>query len=149
MILAELDRWDEKTDEYRELLADWWGVIETRRGELASWSWPEFWQIVLRQNTRVRLPSRQFVEDWVRQVLAARSLEELLTGDAARGLVTARERRLKRSLARVDNTRARELWRKGEGKAGTDQLDLRWRAARGILSDILVGLEADDDAVAE
>jgi hypothetical protein len=58
-------------------------------------------------------------------------------------LVEHREVQLKGGLARVRNQRARELW---GGEAGAAQLDLRWRSAQRIVSDILAGLEAETHA---
>jgi hypothetical protein len=72
-----------------------------------------------------------------------------LAGDAARlcdsptarSLIRERERRLKKSLARIDNPRAQELW---TGDSGTAQLEFRWLISQRLLGDIFDGLEAPD-----
>jgi hypothetical protein len=56
----------------------------------------------------------------------------------ARDLILERERTLKRSLARLGNPRALELW---QGASGAYRLDFRWRNAEQILNDLLNGLE--------
>ena len=65
----------------------------------------------------------------------------LRDNSAARLLIRDRERRLKKSLARIDNPRAQELW---TGDSGSAQLEFRWFISQRLLGDILAGLEAAD-----
>jgi hypothetical protein len=69
-------------------------------------------------------------------------LPELCESAEARDLISQREYQIKGSLARTRNDRARDLW---SGAAGSEQLDLRWRTSRRIITDIL-RLEATNDA---
>jgi hypothetical protein len=57
--------------------------------------------------------------------------------ESAQGLIKTRERAIKGALARVDNQRAREMWR---GESGLGQLDYRWSNALVIIRDIQEGL---------
>jgi hypothetical protein len=65
----------------------------------------------------------------------------LRDNSAARLLIRDRERRLKKSLARIDNPRAQELW---TGDSGSAQLEFRWFISQRLLGDIFDGLEAPD-----
>jgi hypothetical protein len=82
--------------------------------------------------------ARRFTTDWVTLVLAAEREAEVVESEAARRLIELREVQLKGGLARLRNERALELW---PGAAGAGQIDLRWPAARRIVTDILAGLE--------
>ena len=68
---------------------------------------------------------------------AVDGVDALIDSRSARDLIHHRERRLKRTLARLDNPRALETW---SGAAGTQQLSYRWQQAQIILQDILRGL---------
>jgi hypothetical protein len=65
----------------------------------------------------------------------------LCDSPTARLMVRDRERRLKKSLARIDNPRAQELW---TGDSGSAQLEFRWLISQRLLGDIFDGLEATD-----
>jgi hypothetical protein len=139
LMLAERGDREEKISQYRKLLSDWWQMAQARQAAWRQWDRPRFWQIAYRGNPRVSSRARRFTNDWVTLVLAAAGEVEVVESEAARTLVELREVQLKGGLARLRNERALELW---PGAAGAGQLDLRWPAARRIVTDILAGLEA-------
>lgn len=145
LILAEQTQKADRIDEYREGLGEWWQVIEGRRDELLSWEQTEFWVTVNQVNPRIRVgsPPQRFIQDWIDLVLSAANQSDIVQASHPRKLIELREFRIKGSLARTRNQRARELW---SGAAGSEQLDLRWRTSRRIISDILAGLEVAANA---
>jgi hypothetical protein len=143
LMLAELRPWPAKSAEYQSLLVDWWALISARRNELGRWDRQRFWQIVRMGNPRVSLRAQAFVNQWIELLLGTSDSDGIVNGQGARNLVGDREQALKRGQSRLHNRRALELW---NGAAGADQMDLRWTAARRILSDILIGLKEVDDA---
>ncbi len=143
LILAEKRSWQDKIDEYRGQLDDWWRLIAERDEALRQWDRRAFWRIVFNSNPRVSSRAQGFVNKWIDLVLAASDQSTIVEGKEARKRVEFREKQLKGGLARVQNERARELW---NGAAGAAQLDLRWNSARRIIADILTGLEVGDDA---
>lgn len=143
LVLAEAKGHEEWVDGYREELAEWRVRVGTRSDELAGWDLARFWAIVYRQNPRVSARATGFVDRWVAIVRGAASLDALADDESARELVKRREVQLKGALARTRGGRPLEIW---EGRSGADQIDLRWAAARRIVSDVLDGLEAGADA---
>ena len=59
--------------------------------------------------------------------------------DELRTAISDRERQLKKSLARLANPHALEMWR---GDAGVARFDFRWRVGRSAVNDIATGLQA-------
>jgi hypothetical protein len=130
-------------ESYRARLAEWWHLIEVRMAELRTWDRKRFWAIVHQGNPRVSRRAVRFLEGWLEQLLRAAALEEIRDNTQLRQLVEDREVQLKGGLSRLRHQRALELW---PGAAGDGQLDLRWRAARQIVTDINDGLESTADA---
>lgn len=145
LILAEQSNNDDRQEEYRERMNDWWLSIAQSNERFASWNLQQFWLIVYKVNPRISARAKQFIELWIATVLAATSLDGVMNRSSARDLISQREYQIKGSLARTRNERARDLW---SGAAGSEQLDLRWRTSRRIISDILQGLEVTTDATA-
>jgi hypothetical protein len=143
LILAEKRTLPDRINEYRGLLDIWWQTVSSRMESLRAWDLGKFWQIVYQSNPRVSSRAQIFINAWIKLVLGVVDLSAVVDTGLARQYVEDREFRLKGSLARVKNERARELW---NGAAGAAQLDLRWTTARSIVSDILHGLEANVDA---
>lgn len=142
LLIAEKAEAAEKVVDYRQQLDVWWDTkFFARRREFEEWDLSQFWQLLERQNPHIHQRARKFVESWIELAKAANDCAQVTQGTKCRQLVGDRERQLKGPLARLDNSRARELWLIGGGAAGAGQLDFRWRAARGILSDILQGLK--------
>ena len=131
-------------DHYQERLTEWYETIESDRRDLTEWagSREAFWNLVLEMNPRIPLPTRRFIDSWIDRVTASPNRTFLLEDTGTRVLIHHRERRLKRSLARLDNPRALELW---SGAAGTDPLSYRWSQAQLIVHDVLRGLTRGRD----
>jgi hypothetical protein len=141
LILAEHRKWQEKIELYRAAFDAWCEVVRQRHEQITTWNLERFWQIVSLSNPRIIQPAKTFVERWVELVRATSDPSSLADASHARTLVCDREQQIKRGLARVLGGRALEIW---QGESGAAQLDLRWLSSRRILSDILVGLEADN-----
>jgi len=126
-------------DLYHNELGEWYEEIRNRHHELAQWvdARDEFWALVRNYNQRIPIPTVQFIDTWIDLALGFDGVEALIDSRAARDLIRDRERRLKRSLARLDNPRALEMW---SGAAGTGRMSYRWAQAQTILWDILRGL---------
>jgi hypothetical protein len=142
MLAEKCDRQD-KREEYEESLKTWWRRVELRQAELNTWSRQRFWQVVAIGNPRVSARAKAFIDRWVELVRHAGHQSDVVESAAARQLVDHREQQLKGSLARLHSQRAQELW---GGAAGIQQLDLRWNKSRGLIVDILNGLERSPDA---
>jgi hypothetical protein len=140
LMLAEEVRNKELIDEYREKIQDWAAEsISKRFNVLALWfeRIKEFWEIVQTPSVRIPFWTKQFVERWLSLVFGNGPVSRIADNPKARRLILERERQLKRSLSRLDNPRARELW---SGHAGDFRLDYRWWIAQTHINDILEGL---------
>ncbi len=122
---------------YVGALAIWAREIEIRKAALMDWDRTEFWRVIDAQPSLVGAATRSFVDDWIDLVLAPGGASVIASNASARALIHARERALKRGLARLDNPRALELW---TGEAGTKPLRYRWPTAAQFVNDILSGL---------
>jgi hypothetical protein len=142
LILANQSKNSDREEEYQVRLSNWWNLIQQRGDQFTDWNLPQFWSIVYRVNPRISARAKQFILQWIRKVLSTNSLPALCESAEARDLISQREYQIKGSLARTRNDRARDLW---SGAAGSEQLDLRWRTSRRIITDIL-RLEATNDA---
>lgn len=140
LILAEQDHREDGIAKYRQAFEEWADLVSSRTQVLSSWSRERFWQLVRSVNPRITNPTYEFINTWWDLVLDGQAAR-LRESSAARHLIRERERRLKKSLARIDNDRARELW---TGDSGTAQLEFRWRISQQLLGDIFAGLEAAD-----
>ena len=140
LILAEQTRRKELREEFRSMFSKWTVLIRARDREFVIWDRTRFWRIAENNNPRIPFSSREFVNSWWDLVVAdnPKRLSEL---PAARELIRARERRLKRKLARIDNPEAHHLW---SGASGIGRLDFRWNIANRILRDLFDGLESKD-----
>ena len=137
LILAEQVGKAEWVADYSERLQEWALLVESRMATFANWDRTQFWNHVDHGNPRVSPGAKDFIESWWDLVLAKRPAT-MTSLPSARILITERERRLKKSLARISNPRARELW---SGEAGSGRLEFRWWSSRRLLMDIFDGLE--------
>ena len=119
---------------HRTSLAEWRGLIEARRAAIDSVNRHEFWRTVYESGANVRGGARLFIDRWLDLVIGRVDVE---ASADARSLIEHRERRLKKGLARLSNTRALENWL---GAAGADQLTYRWAEGRTAVNDIGSGL---------
>jgi hypothetical protein len=138
LVLAEQIRSKEALGNYLHKLAEWADTISKRRRVLGQWNRARFWEIVRSANPRITNPTYHFINAWWNLALGD-GAAQVSTNRAARLLIRDRERQLKKSLARIDNPRAQELW---NGNSGTAQLDFRWDISQKLLRDIFDGLEA-------
>ena len=138
LMLAELRKTEERIEHYRTRMSQWWDAVSGRVSALRSWVRTEFWTIVSHGNPRVSLRAKRFVNEWIDAVQTATQLAQVRDSQPLRHLIEIREVQLKGGLARLKNQRALELW---PGAAGDGQLDLRWRSAKGIVADIIRGVE--------
>lgn len=137
LMLSELCGRVDRIDDYRGRLGEWSELMSDQKTRFRRWSLIDFWQLVASSNSRVSVPARLFVERWVDLVLRAEP-GAVVHNSEARKLIADRERAIKRGLARVDNPRAREVWR---GESGTRQIDYRWSAiVRRLIADIHEGM---------
>ena len=140
LILAEQAHWGEGVAKYRRAFAEWAKSLSARSRALAQWNRERFWELVRSVNPRITGPTHEFINTWWNLALGG-DAERLRDNSAARLLIRDRERLLKKTLARIDNPGAQELW---TGDSGTAQLEFRWFISQRLLGDIFDGLEASD-----
>jgi len=140
LILAEEGERDEGIARYRQQFKEWTQLISKRSPALAAWNRHRFWELVRAFNPRITTPTYEFINAWWDLALSG-DAARLRENASVRCLIRERERRLKKSLARIGNARAQELW---NGDSGSAQLDFRWDIAQDLLRDIFDGLEAPD-----
>jgi hypothetical protein len=140
LILAEQARWDEGIDDYRSRFAVWVQTLEARSRSYTEWIRERFWGIAHAGNPRISSATHEFINSW-RDLVQSGDPGRLRESQVARRLITDRERRLKKNLARIGNARAQELW---NGDSGSAQLEFRWLISQRLLADIFDGLEADN-----
>jgi hypothetical protein len=94
------------------------------------------WARLRSLNRGIPAGAQQFAEQWIE---ASSFAPHAVIDDAAiRQVISNRERRLKRGLARLHNPRALERW---SGRSGVGRLNYRWDpVGQRILVDILDGL---------
>jgi hypothetical protein len=140
LILAEQAHQKDGVGKYRRAFGEWGKSLAERSRVLAQWDRKRFWELVRSVNPRITGPTYEFINSWWDRALAG-DAARLCDSPAARLSIRDRERRLKKSLARIDNPRAQELW---AGDSGTAQLEFRWFISQRLLADILDGLETAD-----
>ncbi|MBK7923177.1 MAG: hypothetical protein IPJ95_06015 [Gemmatimonadetes bacterium] len=117
----------------------WTEMMAERREEHAAWDRERFWHLVLEQNPRIPLPTRTFVDTWLRLALAGNPAT-LLGHPQTRRLTSDRERAIKGRLARLHSPEALKRW---GGSSGARQLDYRWgNTVSRVVADIQRGLSA-------
>ncbi len=129
-------------DEYRARYAQWVADrLEPELPLLRSWDRGDLWATVETLASGRVEHTRRFADAWMAAVLEGpRSVPD---DPAVRTLVADRERRLKRSLARLQNRRALERW---NGASGVYELTYRWAEGRTLAVDIADGLRGRPDA---
>ena len=133
LMLAEKAESSELIDFYREELLNWAQMMSLRAEDFRTWDLSgEFWPLVYQGNPSLKQSTRNFITNWLRFALSDQ--QNLAENSHARNLILQRERQLKRSLARLDNPRALELW---TGAAGVGRLNYRWFITQSLLTDIL------------
>ena len=133
-------KWDDAVDAYRKRFSEWGQLISKRSSILTAWKRQRFWELVRAVNPRISTPTYEFINSWWDLALEGEAAR-LRDSPPARSLISDRERRLKKNLARIGNPRAQELW---NGDSGSAQLEFRWGITQRLLQDIFDGLEAAD-----
>ncbi len=132
------DDQQELIDTYKDAFNNWSENVKALDSELRNWDRAAFWNIVKGVNSRIPPKTESFINTWLDMVFSSGSVADISKSDTARSLIKSREIFLKRTQARLDNTRALEQW---SGYAGTNQLNYRWqRPVRAIINDIVKGL---------
>ena len=130
---------EEAAETYRERIDEWvTGFVEPELARLQAWDLDRMWQLVLAANPRIDSRAQGFVETWV-GAMRSGGHARLADNKELRQLVRAREER-KGKLSRLLNDRMLSTW---SGASGSAQLDFRWATVRGIVNDIVRGLDAD------
>jgi hypothetical protein len=114
LMLSELRGSDALIDRYRLALTEWVGLLDSRAEQLSAWSRNEFWALLAGAGAQVSVPTRSFVDSWLDLALSG-AASTIVDSRAARQLIHARERLLKRGLARLDNRRSLEQWGEASG----------------------------------
>ena len=136
-LLAEKSANRDRLKQYQVELKVWAENQAARKAEFSQWDQQRFWDIVKRDPTvHISLPTQNFVKSWLQLALAPDIASRLKSHAPARQLIQLRERSLKGKLARLENRDALRNW---NGAAGAGRLDYRWRQAKTIVDDILVG----------
>lgn len=137
LMLSEKRNNEEWINKYRDKLSDWLVDIHNQMSQILHWNIDEFWRIVLEQNRYVHFMTRRFINSWIDIIRDERKLRRFPENDYARQMITRREVQIKGKRARLKNPRLLEQWL---GESGTNPLDFRWRIARRLINDILLGL---------
>lgn len=124
-------------DRYRDYLGTWQVDLDLMGSTLADWDRNEFWRLVRAKNPGV--VSQPFIDRWIDHVIGLRG--DIASDPASREVIADRERRHKRSQARLDNRKLLEGWR---GASGAGRLIYRWPQVLTILTDLHDGLERAD-----
>jgi hypothetical protein len=140
MLLARMPpHREELLGELEDVFGQWRAVILERRSALLDWDRAEMWRLIDRIGVRITRSTTQFVDTWIDFVREAPDPDQLLSSTAAAEVITLRERRLKRRLARLTYDDARERW---NGNSGLGRLEYRWASASMVLNDIVAGRRA-------
>lgn len=145
LMLAEQKQSEELAERYRQSLQDWADQLVAQQHDLQQWDHQEFWRTVADAGAQISLPTKRFIQRWLDLALNPKVIYEVANHLEARHLIQEREVALKGGQARLNNSRALELW---QGESGTAQLDYRWGTAQRILSDILNGFTEENADVA-
>lgn len=140
LILAEEAGIEDRREQYRNALKNWAKTLQAREREFREWNRDGFWRIVHETNPRIGPATGGFVDTW-RDLIGGGNLQKVPDSRKARELITERESRLKRALARIGNPRAQEIW---NGDSGSWALEYRWRISQRLLNDIFDGMEGED-----
>ena len=145
--LLAIRRRDLALAHYDALLADTLAGLKAHAADLQAWhaELPAFWRWISQANPRLQR-DRPFIDDWLRRLaehgFSVADSSILLTIQVERWM-QMRERRLKGALARMGNPPVLQRWSPPERLS---LIDYRWRTARAIVFDILVGLGRMGDA---
>jgi len=136
-MLAEKSARKNRIKQYQAELKDWAESLAARENEFSHWNRNQFWDIVKRDpSVHISISTKSFVDSWLELALTPAITSHIKSHEPARQLIRIREGSLKGKLARLENRDALRNW---NGAAGAGRLDYRWRQAKTIIDDILVG----------
>lgn len=125
---AEVGRWQELAQGYRQKLADWREDLWTLT--VSQWSLDALWALLKETTHNITPATKRFVANWHVTLQAGAEVTE---SRAARSLIAEREARLKGPKARLQNPSALARW---NGASGTSMLAFRWPTVAGHLRDL-------------
>jgi hypothetical protein len=137
LLLSKTARKKDLVQKYHQKIRIWSETLEERADRIADWDISSFWKLLSDQNIRVTPRTNAFVCKWIQCVQNTKHLQTLADSKDVHKMIRDREVELKKSLARLENPRALELWNEA---AGAGQLDFRWTVSLQIVNDILEGL---------
>ena len=146
LMLAELRRHEEWTEEYRRTLEGWAADVDALEPAMKDWNPGGVWRVVRATGRSLGYPTQAFIERWVEELKRVGPRAIVAENSNARALVWDREVRLKRARARLTNPRHLELW---GGNSGTARMAYRWGPAKQILEDLFDGLSRGEDDAAD
>jgi hypothetical protein len=140
LMLSELRSLGDSIEAYHSELQKWAVDLTSRWEELILWykNLNAFWSCSALKQARITFPTQNFIKRWMKLIFEETSPHDISRSEIARRMIYDREVLLKRKKARLENSRARELW---NGASGAYRLDYRWGNAGRILKDILTGLK--------
>ncbi|MGO3152144.1 MAG: DUF6361 family protein [Galactobacter sp.] len=139
---AGLDRVSDPVDGYRQELATWADRMNAVDGFDTGGIRQLFYQAETVRGAPLNPLTTRFVGEWI-DVVNGADLRRMAEHDAARDLITKRERRNKGALARIGHPKRLQNW---TGGSGSRRLTYRWDTVLGVLLDIHTGMEGAQDA---
>lgn len=139
LMLAEVQGNGDLTEALRGYADDWLQSLD--RLALSQWSLDWVGPLAFAHEQIVSPQTLHFCERWLGMICSQGN--GLFDDDEARGLIRAREIRLKRGRSRFTNPRALDQWR---GAAGLFRLNYRWPTVRQFISDLQAGLARGHNA---
>lgn len=136
ILLADLRKWTQKSDDYRMALHSWEESLDISAVRDWSLKLEQFWDLMLQSDHVITPPTHRFIERWVD--LIVRNPKLVGNSVEAHDLIRQREMNLKRSNSRFTNHRALDQW---GGASGINRLVYRWPTAQTLLSDLYAGLQ--------
>jgi hypothetical protein len=137
----------DKAEEYQTHIDHWRKQMLHRKQDWIEWDRPDFWRLA-RSIGRIPHGTESFVNKWLDLLFYGGTVTNPLGNSQMHLLIEERERRLKRARSRFTSPRHLAIWK---GDAATGQLEYRWRVARRIINDVLIGLgnnESSENVVA-
>lgn len=121
---------------YEQRYAQWLERTEAIAPQLHAWSVDDLWTVTA--GAHVTPWTRNFIEFWTGSVKNG-AVQRALSADGTELVrrVAERERVLKKTQARLTNTKLLGAW---SGASGVGELAFRWPQVRGIVTDIHDGL---------
>lgn len=134
LLVAQKGARDDLAADYEARL-DLWRDELSETSALDGWSRTDWWATIQHQNPRLRQVTKQFVNRWLDLI---QSGSDVARNQAARDLISTRERQIKGGRARLVNQSALDRW---PGGSGLGRHDFRWTISRRHLQDLYAARE--------